>query len=118
MASVFTRRGALFFALGLTLSYAWTQRSFAQPYPTKPVRLVLSVPPGGLQDQLARGLAADLAKGWSQPVLVENRPGAAGNLAIEAVARAAPDGYNILQMDNITWLTNEFLRKDKPAFDL
>lgn len=92
--------------------------SLAQAYPAKPVRVVIQVPPGGLQDQLARGIAADLGKLWNQSVLVENRPGAGGIPAAENVARSAPDGYSILQTDNITYLTNEFLRTAKLPYDL
>lgn len=102
----------------LLLGALATGSADAQVYPAKPVRLVIQVPPGGLQDSLARALAQDLGKLWNQPMVVDNRPGAGGIPAAEQVARSAPDGYTILQTDNISFLTNEFLRTAKLPYDL
>jgi tripartite-type tricarboxylate transporter receptor subunit TctC len=90
----------------------------AQVFPSRTVRVVVQVPPGGLQDQLARAIAQDLGKLWNQPVIVENRPGAGGIPAAEFVARSPGDGYTVLQTDNISFLTNEFLRTAKLPYDL
>lgn len=67
----------------------------ADTWPTRPVRMVLGYPPGGSDDYLARILGAKLTEKLGQPIVVENRPGAAGNAAAEAVSGAAPDGYTL-----------------------
>jgi tripartite-type tricarboxylate transporter receptor subunit TctC len=67
-----------------------------EPYPSKTVNLVVPFPPGGQADLVARPLAANLTQAFKQPVVVMNRPGAAGAVGNRAVATAAPDGYNIL----------------------
>jgi tripartite-type tricarboxylate transporter receptor subunit TctC len=68
----------------------------AQAYPTKPIRWIAPFPPGGPVDLLARTVGQKLSEAWSQPVIVENRAGAAGNLGIEVAAKAAPDGYTLV----------------------
>ena len=68
----------------------------AQPYPTHPIRLFVSFPPGGAADLVARVIGQPLSVRLGQPVVVENRPGANGNLAGETVAKAEPDGYTLL----------------------
>jgi len=78
------------FALCLGLSAA------AQQYPTKPVRIMVGYTPGGGVDTTARIVAAALTEHWGAQVLVENRPGAAGNIATEITAKAAPDGYTLV----------------------
>jgi tripartite-type tricarboxylate transporter receptor subunit TctC len=107
MSARFLRHGLL-----PILVFCWGA-AFAQPpvFPSKPVRLILPVPPGGLQDAFARAIGQELARVWRQTIVVDNRSGASGIIAAEAVARSAPDGYTLLMTDNVTWMTNHFLRK-------
>ena len=68
----------------------------AETFPSRPVRLVVGYPAGGSTDVVARLTAERLARRWGQPVIVENRPGAAGTLGADTVAKSAPDGYTLL----------------------
>jgi tripartite-type tricarboxylate transporter receptor subunit TctC len=72
----------------------------AQGFPNKPVRMIVPFVPGGATDALARGLAQKMSEAWGQPVVVENKPGASGNLCTEQVARAPADGYTMLMTIN------------------
>lgn len=72
----------------------------AQAYPTKPIKFVVPYPPGGASDVTARILGQKLSEAYGQPVVIENRPGANGNIALDAVAKSAPDGYTIV-MGNV-----------------
>jgi tripartite-type tricarboxylate transporter receptor subunit TctC len=82
--------------LGLAVQLLLPGASGAADYPVRPIRLLVGASAGGTTDTMARAIAEPLAARFGQPVLVENRPGAGGNLAAEAVARAAPDGYTLL----------------------
>ena len=68
----------------------------AQDYPTKPIRLVVPYPPGGVTDLIARVLAEAMSDSMGQQVIVDNRPGAAGNVGSDLVAKSKPDGYTLL----------------------
>ncbi len=72
------------------------QQSPAQSYPAKPIRMIVPFPAGGGYDFMARNLGQKLSEAWGQPVVVENRAGANGNIGSDAVAKAAPDGYTLL----------------------
>src|ERR1700693_2092574 len=69
--------------------------SFAEPYPSRPVRMIVGLPPANSPDIIARLISGWLSKRLGQPFVVENRPGAATNIATEIVVRAAPDGYTL-----------------------
>ena len=76
---------------------AWAQGATA--YPAKPIRIIVPFAPGGTSDVLSRAIGQKLTELWKQPVVVENRPGAGGNIGAELVARAEPDGYTLLMID-------------------
>src|SRR5436309_11542941 len=70
--------------------------AFAQPFPSKPIRLIAPFAPGGALDLIARGVGAKLSESTGQPVVVENRAGASGAIGSEFVAKSPPDGYTLL----------------------
>ncbi len=84
-------------------------------FPTQPIRLVVPYPPGGSTDNIARLYADGLAKQLGQPVIVDNRPGAATNIGSEMVAKAKPDGYTLLFGGSVLTLNSVF--GPKPLFD-
>ncbi|MEO8305578.1 MAG: tripartite tricarboxylate transporter substrate binding protein [Betaproteobacteria bacterium] len=100
-----------FGALTLGLSIAQ-----AQEYPSKPVRFVVPYPPGGSGDLLGRLFAEHLAKALNAPVFVENKPGAATNIALELVSRASPDGYTLMLGTGQTAINEVF--GPKPTIDI
>ena len=88
------QNGARALAIALLAGGAWAAQ--AQPYPTKPIRMIVAVPPGGPADTLARMVAPRITETLGHTVVIDNRPGANGNIAFEMAARAAPDGYTFV----------------------
>ncbi len=83
-------------ALATATALAAIAPAHAQSWPNKPVRIVVPFPPGGTTDIVARSLGAELQKMWGQSVVIDNRPGAGGNIGADAVAKSTPDGYTVL----------------------
>lgn len=75
--------------------FLWAGLASAQTWPSKPLRYIVPFPPGGSSDLIARAIAPKMSERLGQPIIVENRPGAGGMLGVDAVAKAAPDGYVI-----------------------
>jgi tripartite-type tricarboxylate transporter receptor subunit TctC len=92
----FARRQFLHLAAGAAALPAVSRTAGAQTYPTRPVRIVVGYPPGGGLDIVARLIGQWLSERLGQPFIIENRPGAGGNIGTEAVVRAPPDGYTLL----------------------
>ena len=95
------------------LALALTEAS-AQSYPTKPIRLVVPFPPGGSLDVVARAIGQKLSEAWGQPVVIDNRPGAGGNIGADLVAKSPPDGYTILEGALSTHAVNVSLYSKMP----
>ncbi len=111
----FNRRTGM---LALCLSAALASPSgWAQDYPAKPIHIVVPLPPGGSNDVLARLLGQKMSEAFGQPVIVENKPGAAGNIATDFMAKAEGDGYYIAVAPNQTVAVNPVLYPKLP-FDV
>jgi tripartite-type tricarboxylate transporter receptor subunit TctC len=108
-----TRRGVASGFLAAVLA-AVAPTSWAQPFPNKPIRLIVPDAPGGAPDILARLLTQKISEGLGQQVIVDNRPGAAGQLAAEAAARAAPDGYTLFMSTTAVWAILPSAKKSLP----
>ncbi len=99
----------VFSALICAIGIACAASALAQAWPEKPIRFVVGFTPGGPSDILARALGQKLADSWAQQVVIENRPGAGGNIAAELVAKSAGDGYTWLLGNNSILATNQSL---------
>jgi len=91
--------------------------AFAQsalPFPSKPIRIIVPFPPGGLTDLYARAIANHLQTSFGQPVVVENRAGAGGQIGCDVVAKAAPDGYTLLVTIQTSLVQSQVLYKQLP----
>lgn len=88
------RRSIIATFLGVTVMAPWV--ALAQTWPAKPIKLIVNSPPGGAADQIARAISLPLQEALGQPVIVENRAGAGGNIGGDALAKSPPDGYTLL----------------------
>ena len=100
---------AAVFALGLQTLHA--QQDVAADFPNQPIKIVVCVPAGGGTDRTTRIVAEKLHQRWGQPVIIENRAGAAGNIGAEMVFRSKPDGYTLLAAHSPPLTSNKFLYK-------
>src|SRR5689334_16291972 len=103
-------RTLVFSALLLATSAALAQAT----YPQKPIRYIVPFPAGGIADVFARVIGARLGERWGQPVVVENRAGAGGNIGADLVAKSAPDGYTLLMGSIGTQAVNVSLFRSMP----
>src|SRR3954451_25203600 len=90
------RNTAAVFAAAMTLSLALIAPVAAQPYPARPIKLVVTFPAGGGADFVGRAVAPKLSDSLGQPVVVDNRAGAGGAIGDEIIAKSPPDGYSLL----------------------
>jgi tripartite-type tricarboxylate transporter receptor subunit TctC len=102
------------FAAALAFALCLPVTAHAQPYPSKPIRLVVPYPAGGPLDTVARLLAAKVGDSTKQPVVVDNKPGAGGNIGADIVAKSPADGYTILMGAVATHAINPALYKSIP----
>jgi len=102
------RKGIVIWLLGIlsvtsVVFLAFSEKSFAQePFPNKPINLLVGFPPGGVSDIAARSIVPEATKLFGQPVVVLNKPGAGGTLAIDFVANSKPDGYTVINAGSST----------------
>ena len=101
-------------AVAVFLPAAWSGGAFAQAFPSKPVKLVIPFPPGGSLDAAGRAIADKLTQMWGQSVVVDNKPGAGGNIGADFVAKSAPDGYTVVMGALSTHAVNPSLYPKMP----
>lgn len=111
-----TTRTLAALALGLAFNAATLTTACAQAWPDKPVKVYVGAAAGSAPDIIARMLSEQLSAMWGKGVIVENRPGAGGNLGAQAAARSAPDGYSLWFAHATPVVMNQFLFKN-PGFD-
>jgi tripartite-type tricarboxylate transporter receptor subunit TctC len=99
---------------GLLLSIAFMSDGVCQDYPAKPIQFIVAFPAGGGVDILARAIGQKLSEAWSVPVIIDNRPGAGGNIGTQIAAKAAADGYTITLGSLGTHAVNVSLFKNLP----
>jgi tripartite-type tricarboxylate transporter receptor subunit TctC len=101
-------------AVAVFLPATWSDGAFAQAFPSKPVKLVIPFPPGGSLDAVGRAIADKLTQMWGQSVVVDNKPGAGGNIGADFVAKSAPDGYTVVMGALSTHAVNPSLYPKMP----
>jgi tripartite-type tricarboxylate transporter receptor subunit TctC len=106
------------FALGAVVTPLMAPRALAQAFPNRPIRIVIGFPPGGGIDILARLMAPKMAERLGQPVVVENRPGANGQIAMQGVAQSEPDGHSILFGTTGNLAVNPVLYAGRPGMNM
>ena len=106
--------GVSFFAFVVLAAIVCAPASAAEQYPTKPIRLIVPFPPGGLSDALARIIARNIAQDWKQQLVIDNRPGAGTTLAADIVAKSPADGYTLFYQDITTHGINAGLYRKLP----
>ena len=102
------------FLLAALLAVAGPPAHAQTAFPSKPIRMMVPFPPGGFVDILTRVMTPRMAEGLGQPVLIDNRPGANGNIAIDTVAKSAPDGYTLVLAQVSNLAINPSIYKDLP----
>lgn len=100
-------------AMGFSAPYSVAPVA-AQAYPNKPLRMIVNFPPGGAADVMGRAIAQTVSESLKQPIVVENRPGANGNLGADAVAKSPGDGYTLLMSSGGAITVNPFLYAKMP----
>jgi tripartite-type tricarboxylate transporter receptor subunit TctC len=101
-------------AAGTLIALSASLAQAQDDYPNKPIRIIVPLPPGGSNDVLARTLGAKMSETFGQPVIVENRPGAAGNIGTDYLAKSPPDGYTLGIAPNQTVAVNPVLYRKLP----
>src|SRR5256885_7154721 len=109
------RRNFLHVAASAAALSAVSRSAWAQAYPTRPVRVIVPFAPGGAYDIVARLMGPWLSERLGQPFIIENRPGAGGNIGTETVVNAAPDGYTLLLVGGPNAINATLY--DKPNFN-
>jgi len=112
-SSLGVARGVMAAAIVASVAFAPAPAG-AQPFPARPAKLVVPFPPGGPLDVVGRGIAQKLSEMWSQGVVVENKPGAGGNIGADFVAKATPDGYTVVMGALSTHAVNPNLYAQMP----
>jgi tripartite-type tricarboxylate transporter receptor subunit TctC len=114
LSSAAHRRFTVLLLVFATLAAGAPVAALGEGYPTKPIRLVVPFPAGGSLDVVARAIGQKLTEAWGQPVVIDNRPGAGGNIGADLVAKSVPDGYTILEGALSTHAVNVSLYSKMP----